>query len=305
MTFDIFDLHLEVTYHLDIRKTERLGLDLMNHLDILVMYFHPRTRNMTEHEWLTSERWETLWDYIAPKLTPETHELIIKAFQSVAFHADWYERRPDIIRDIVGNPFRPMAFHHVGKGEYLIKHPEDGRLVLSTLPDPNFPKFANHEPVFGDIDRVASPAVIRVKGTPVTVLDPAWLTWNNRTIPLMIDAMMNEDCAKCDFPRAWYGDCDCDEGRIPRAEPRWEIMPVIADALEEAGCRDQYILEHLRDGERCVACGGHGKIWGEPRTGVFEAAPVSKCSPCKGTGRIKRRHYIGCHIIELLKGTSP
>jgi hypothetical protein len=38
-------------------------------------------------------------------------------------------------------------------------------------------------------------------------------------------------------------------------ERQFERMPVLADALEESGCTDQVLLEHLRSGEvHCRGC---------------------------------------------------
>jgi hypothetical protein len=51
-------------------------------------------------------------------------------------------------------------------------------------------------------------------------VDPAWLTWNGGAV-----------------------------GRVAgviHQEQRWQDLPVLADALEEAGCTDQEILSHCR-----------------------------------------------------------
>jgi hypothetical protein len=34
------------------------------------------------------------------------------------------------------------------------------------------------------------------------------------------------------------------------AERTWEDLPVLADALEDAGCADPFLLNHLREGRR-------------------------------------------------------
>jgi len=54
---------------------------------------------------------------------------------------------------------------------------------------------------------------------PVKV-DPAWLAWNDRTIPKM--------------------------ARVIYDERRFQDLLVLADALEEAGCTDRDILTHCR-----------------------------------------------------------
>src|SRR5262249_19701282 len=54
---------------------------------------------------------------------------------------------------------------------------------------------------------------------PATV-DPAWLAWNDGTVPKIAQAMYDE--------RAF------------------ERMPILADALEDAGCDNAHILNHCR-----------------------------------------------------------
>jgi hypothetical protein len=63
---------------------------------------------------------------------------------------------------------------------------------------------------------------------PVAV-DPSWLTWNNGAIPKLAEAIYNE-----------------------RAFDR---LPILADALEEAGCDNADILAHCRaPGPHCCGC---------------------------------------------------
>jgi hypothetical protein len=48
----------------------------------------------------------------------------------------------------------------------------------------------------------------------------------------------------------WQGGTVKKLARAFTAERRWAELPVLADALEEAGCRDPFILGHLREGRR-------------------------------------------------------
>ena len=60
-------------------------------------------------------------------------------------------------------------------------------------------------------------------------LNPAWLAWNDGTVPRITQAIYDD-----------------------RAFDR---MPILADALEDAGCQDQDILGHCRQpGEHVRGC---------------------------------------------------
>jgi hypothetical protein len=61
------------------------------------------------------------------------------------------------------------------------------------------------------------------------VINSAWLAWNDRTVPGIAQTIYEE-----------------------RAFDR---MPILADALEDAGCNEQALLEHLRGpGPHCRGC---------------------------------------------------
>jgi hypothetical protein len=76
------------------------------------------------------------------------------------------------------------------------------------------------------------PGLLReVVGNPLcrSRVDPAWLAWNGGTVPKPAQAIY--------------------DGRA------FERLPVLADALEDAGCADQQILSHCRQpGEHVRGC---------------------------------------------------
>ena len=261
---------------------------------------------MTEQQWLTSTNPAEMVAFLGERITDEHQRLYFEACRkerdaeySRAKNSDWEvpaALRADILRDIVGNPF----------------------VIIES------------KSILGGYIRDRNP-VTRL-GERLARFDDAWLQWNDGTIPKMVDAMMNEDCDKCIIrrgeryvfagPDSHWEPCGCTNGRIPRAEPRWEMMLEIADALEEgAGCREQAILEHLRDATcvcrdyewrskySCKVCecvpdeygwARHGKgcfRMGDENGGGEENFDFD-CG-CNGTGRIKRRHWKGCHVIEL------
>jgi carbon storage regulator CsrA len=59
-------------------------------------------------------------------------------------------------------------------------------------------------------------------------LDPSWLAWNGGTVPKLARAIHDER--------------------------DWERLPILADALEDAGCSDEIILAH------CRAPGSHSHV---------------------------------------------
>jgi tetratricopeptide (TPR) repeat protein len=61
-----------------------------------------------------------------------------------------------------------------------------------------------------------------------TVIDPGWLAWNGGEVPQMARAI---------YTRGSAGD-----------------MPVLADALRAAGCREEELLRHCREPHHCCGC---------------------------------------------------
>jgi hypothetical protein len=63
----------------------------------------------------------------------------------------------------------------------------------------------------------------------VVVIEPSWLSWNNGTVPKIAQGIY--------------------------AEPSFDRLPILADALEEAGCDNTDILHHCRlPGEHVRGC---------------------------------------------------
>ena len=90
-------------------------------------------------------------------------------------------------------------------------------------------------------------------------------------------------------------------------------LTVLADALEDAGCDGQEILNHLRGKEECPRCEVDvGNLEGEGTIrvsgvrvelgGKGERAFMSRCKHCRGTGwrPLRGPHVRGCWAIDLL-----
>jgi hypothetical protein len=76
------------------------------------------------------------------------------------------------------------------------------------------------------------PALFRdIVGNPFRwpAVDPAWLTWSGGAVPRLAGAIYEEQ--------------------------RWQDMPVLADALEDAGCTEDALLSHCRaEGAHARGC---------------------------------------------------
>ena len=91
-------------------------------------------------------------------------------------------------------------------------------------------------------------------------------------------------------------------------ERRFEDMPILADAMEEAGCDNEAILNHCR-GPRQLKC-ACGADWAPVKKNSLPAS-VSMCLRCHAEGpfwldvEASRRaavHVRGCWVIDLLLG---
>lgn len=104
-----------------------------------------------------------------------------------------------------------------------------------------------------------------------------WLTWRGGTIPQIARTLYDER--------------------------RFEELPVLADALMEAGCPE--IME-------CPQCKGRGVWHPKQDSGEWLSTPSFDCLQCGGTGRLphpllahcrsRGPHARGCHVLDLLLG---
>lgn len=108
-------------------------------------------------------------------------------------------------------------------------------------------------------------------------IDPAWLAWNNGAVRRIARTIAAEGC--------------------------FDQLPVLADALEEAGCTDESLLRHCRGFEWCGRCRGTGQS--EYDLGYYPP-PREPCPECAAVGwrRVEIPHARGCRVLDGLQGRS-
>lgn len=100
--------------------------------------------------------------------------------------------------------------------------------------------------------------------------------------------------------------CDCLEmATLNEAGPLDNArLGVLADALEEAGCDNADILDHLR-GPTCHRCQGRGVARQTRPTGSWTTEWYDgRCQICGGLGREQDTHVQGCWVLDMILGKA-
>ncbi len=120
-----------------------------------------------------------------------------------------------------------------------------------------------------------------------------------------------EYCPRREEIVAWHN------GTVPRIaqyiddDRRWHDMPILGDALTDAGCDDEDVLRHCRGVERCPGCACEELQSGSPGIGHVQATDGSwhVCQWCGngnkvGTGwrKTDAPHARGCWVVDLILG---
>jgi len=176
---------------------------------VLTPYGRPTTDSLKK----ASRKAECVWGWLWCSLQPEIEHATTETLATLqGFQATWEdEGASDLLRDVLGNPFRPVE------------------------------------------------------------LDPRWQT---KDVLAVAEAI--------------YQNYD------------WQCLGVLLDALQEAGCGNPHILQHLSGSMWCPRCHGEGQI---PTTsGVVM---YRKCPKCWGMKNLTHPpHARGCWVLDLLTGRN-
>ncbi|TMJ00875.1 MAG: hypothetical protein E6G97_18240 [Alphaproteobacteria bacterium] len=110
----------------------------------------------------------------------------------------------------------------------------------------------------------------------------------------------------------WLSRAALDIARLIYEEDRFEDLPILADALEDAGCTEEHLLMHLRGKSQCPAClesrqalAAIEQVAAQARSkGVrTSGAGQVSCSECnQGWRPLQGPHFKGCWALDLILG---
>jgi hypothetical protein len=210
----------------------------------------------------------------------------------------------DLLRDIIGNPFRPVELLEPKDTEKMLR-------LRKLWHEAGRPKDLS---LFCDSQKVRELAGFPHWLTP-TVLSLAQAAYDER---------QSQKCERCKDSMLGVGkrhlcesqlDSTCPDchgsGLIDNGHLDPVRLGILADALEEAGCDDEEVLSHLR-GKPCPYCKDvsvsaedydrrfAGTRLGREITESMRRAARMECV-CKGTGRIPScPHVRGCWVLDLI-----
>lgn len=104
------------------------------------------------------------------------------------------------------------------------------------------------------------------------------------------------DCEWCRGRRKWLMWNDGTVVKIARMiydEHRWDDMPILADALEDAGCGNEDMLQHCRGWQRYPVC---------LSSEHFRVDEHGHCHECGRWVRAEAGHARGCWVVDLILG---
>jgi len=266
---------------------------------------------MTEHEWLTSGdpvkmlEWRThiSWSMTHPPTSISSRQLRLFACACTRLH----KIDPDIQEAV------ELAELHADTGDPL----KWQMSICVCVPDAAEAARLALEDWIYKHDRPLQATILRdIVGNPFR---------QHRCMTCRSDAIAYhpdyEKCTDCDFG-LWLRWSDFTVPRMAQAiydERAFERLPVLADALEEAGCDNVEIIEHLRGRERCGPCEvevGSQRMqvsgtfiqldgdWGFPKNPKQTPAYLPQCKHCHGSGwrPVRGPHVRGCWVLDLLLG---
>jgi hypothetical protein len=197
----------------------------------------PMSQFMTESQWLSATSTYDMLQYLGKSLSDrkrvlfgcatarQTWPLISKAINRQAVqtserYADGLASKENVLQAWSRLDWEPAMYV-----EWHIGTVTAGLSYRSPTPEETMHKCLSDFPQRRSVEQrhhAWADALREIVGNPFQQprIDPAWLMWNARIVARLSQVIYDEH--------------------------RWEDMPILGDALEEAGCRDENILSHCR-----------------------------------------------------------
>ena len=179
---------------------------------------------MTEAEWLTAQETAPLWEHVKdhPRWTPRTLRLFVAAFWG------WQSKR---LRGKARADLRRRA-------EAFEQWAETGELAHPHQPS------NNSGLIFFNMSPVTAVA------TTVTAPGPHWTTgWETcvQTMPTFFRDIFGNPFRPVAVDPSWLTSTVVALARGIYEDRAFDRMPILADALQDAGCENPDVLNHCRD----------------------------------------------------------
>jgi len=183
---------------------------------------------MNRKEWQTTTAPGRLLDYLRHRVPQRKALLCAAACIRQVGHSGRGKREPALAEAVEGYARGRAAFERLQEALAAFRR---GNKKAKSSPCPGFIEWALDFPMYaleevGDWqERPEQCDVIRdVVGNPFQpcAVDPRWVAWNNGTVRGL--------------------------ARTIDADQDFSVLPVLADALEEAGCAERAMLDHCRSG---------------------------------------------------------
>jgi hypothetical protein len=184
---------------------------------------------VTETEWLTCPHPESMLDFLREKLTDRKHRLFICACVRQLWEALPDERLADAVE--VGEAYADGEIEESEREDWF----RSLRRAFEVQDDSRLRVWFRCA-----ADLVRRPVRPGALGTPA-MMNPDRL----RECALLRDVVGNP-FRSVEFDPAWRTPTAVNLAQVAYAERRFDDLPVLADALEDAGCTDADLLGHCR-----------------------------------------------------------
>lgn len=263
---------------------------------------------MTEHEWLTSTDPQAMLNYLVRM--PGKAGIMPKAVSIKRQHPLISDRQCRLLAynwAIRSGTSRGKDWWDKRNHKWVLGLPEEDEVNGSPLLAAQ--SWAANE---GDLSQADKADILRdIVGNPREPVRSSELRCPNghkRSHVPMGDQLICKDCYKpVDYwLHPWITSPTVQ--RIAQAihdNGTYEDLPILWDALEEAGCENEEIRRHCMSQERCPNCCGEGEHSEKNYHGAWDSWGCQKCGGDfvkKGTKFIPMRgpHVRGCWVVDLI-----